>query len=219
MNSFFSFFLFFVSVATAFADVPPRSPSATRYKDLYLNSAFTDPPPEEEPEEIISDLPDWVLVGLSKYVDGVKVKLMNKKDRTRVTIPSKSATEMGFSIKEIKQDRNFIKNAVVTLQKGGMTGEVRFDPKFLTLKKASGPASASKNDPRTAGKGTPTPPAAKRDSRVPTPPTPSGGTPPASGNQVPQPTTPATQTNGRGGASPSGNRPSRRPRYPPGGRR
>ena len=97
MKPICSLSLTFLTAAIALADVPPRSPSASRYNDLYLNSAFTDPPPEEEGPVVVNDLPDWTLVGLSKYADGAKVRLMNKKDRTRVTIPSKTATEMGFA--------------------------------------------------------------------------------------------------------------------------
>lgn len=64
--------------------------------------------------------------------------MMNKKDRSRVTIPSPEATEMGFSIKSVTQDRNFIDGAVVTVRRGAIEGEVRFDPKFLVLKKIAG---------------------------------------------------------------------------------
>lgn len=211
MKSLKYFFLATIVAGTAFAD-PPRSPSPSRYKVFYEKSAFTDPPPEEIEEEIPSDLPDWVLVGLSKYVDGVKVKLMNKKDRTRVTIPSREATDMGFSIKEVKQDRNFIDEAVVTVMKGGKVGEVRFDPQYLVLKKVAGPAggnnkmtpaqiAAAKKAAAAAkaksGSGSSNPkipvPSPKTPGRQNGPPTP-GTTPGA----VPQPSanTPRTSTSG-----------------------
>jgi hypothetical protein len=170
MTSRYSLFFTALLTGAVLADVP-RSPSPSRYKDLYLQSAFTDPPPVEEPELIPNDLPDWVLVGLSKYTDGVKVKLMNKKDRSRVTIPSDEATKMGFKIKgDVKQDRNFIDGAVVTVQKGTMTGEVRFDPQFLVLKKVAAPAVAQKNDkpkdnPKSQSRKAPPTP----KTRVPTP--------------------------------------------------
>lgn len=216
MKTFLSLSLFFVSLATALADVPPRSPTASRYSDLYTNSAFTDPPPVEEGPEIINDLPDWVLIGLSKYVDGTKVRLMNKKDRTRVTIPSKEATEMGFSVKEIQQDRNFIKNAVVRVQKGGMSGEVRFDPQFLVLRKSAAPTAQKGGPPnRSPNQGN----RGKGGSRVPTPggnTNPPGAKAPPKPGAVPVPT-PAPQTQGNNNNAPGtqSTQPKRRQRYIP----
>lgn len=195
MKSLFTFFLITSLAAPAFADVP-RSPRPDRYKDLYLHSAFCDPPEKEVGPEIPNDLPDWVLVGLSKYTNGVKVKLMNKKDRSRVTIPSPEATEMGFAIEDVKQDRNFIDEAVVTVRKGAVSGEVRFDPQFLVLKAvAGGPAAAQQGRGAPTKPGTvPTPP------KPPTPgqPTPSAptasrtNTPPTPG-KVPRPSTSPNQ--------------------------
>ena len=217
MKSRYPLLLTALVTGSVFADVP-RSPSPSRYKDLYLNSAFTDDPPPPKEVEIQNDLPDWVLVGLSKYTDGVKVKLMNKKDRSRVTIPSVEATKMGFAIKEVKQDRNFIDGAVVTVQKGGMTGEVRFDPKFLVLKQAIGgqPVTAQKGGNQRGGK---TPPRPGGNSK-----TPSRKGPPTPG-QVPKPQVPtptkATPNNAANNAATSGakasgtNSSTRRKRYVP----
>lgn len=152
MKSPATFFLLAFLAGPSFADVP-RSPSPERYKDLYLNSAMTDPPVVEIGPVEKSDLPDWVLVGLSKYVGDVTVvKVMNIKDRSRVTIPSQEATELGFKIVEVKQDRNFIDDAVVTLKKGTAVGEVRFDPQFLVLKAvAGGPVAGKAGQPPTPG--------------------------------------------------------------------
>lgn len=218
MKSRYSLLLTALVTGTVFADVP-RSPSPSRYKDLYLNSAFTDDPPPPEEVEVQNDLPDWVLVGLSKYTDGVKVKLMNKKDRSRVTIPSAEATRMGFAVKEVQQDRNFIDGAVVTVQKGGMTGEVRFDPKFLVLKQAiSGkPVTAQKGGNQ---RGSNTPPRPGGNNNVPSP-----NRPPTPG-QVPKPQVPtptkaapnnATNNAATNGAKTSGKTktPARRTRFVP----
>lgn len=194
MKSLLTFCLIASLVGPAFAEVP-RSPRPDRYKDLYQRSAFCDPPEVEVGPEIPNDLPDWVLVGLSKYTNGVKVKLMNKKDRSRVTIPSPEATEMGFAIEDVKQDRNFIDEAVVTVRKGPVSGEVRFDPQFLVLKAVAGaPAAAQQGrgapaptkpgtvpTPPTPGQPKPTPPTASRTSTPPTP------------GKVPRPTTSPSQ--------------------------
>lgn len=191
---------------TIFADTP-KSPRPDRYKDLYLRSAFTDPPIVKPPDAKPDDLPDWVLVGLSKYVDGVKVKLMNKKDRTRVTIPSKEATEMGFSIKEVTQDRNFIDDAVVTIRKGNNEGEVRFDPQFLVLKKVAGAPGGAKGSSKKTSSQTKRPPIPGRTTN---PSSRSSKSPPLPGS-VPRPSTGSQKTSTNGSTS----TPSRRPRYIP----
>ncbi|MGD1978936.1 MAG: hypothetical protein PVJ98_06070 [Akkermansiaceae bacterium] len=213
MKSLLSIFLLATIGLPVFADDLPKSPRPDRYKNLYLQSAMTDPPVIEEEPEVPDDLPDWVLVGLSKYIDGVKVKIMNKKDRTRLTIPSKEATELGFTVKEIKQDRNFIDEAVVTLMKGGKLGEVRFDPKFLVLKQIAGAPVASKGKTTSKNtKGVPTPR---------TPPIPGRSTsssnrrtaPPVPGS-VPRPgstSSRSSRTSGSSTAKPT----TRRPRYIP----
>lgn len=133
-----SLLLSVITAGVVFAD-PPKTHSASRYRELYLSSPMTDPPlPPEKEEGPPSDLPDWVLVGLTKYVDKTEIEIMNKKDRSRVKIPSVEASEMGFRVKSVVQDRNYLDDSVVILQKGKDTGEVRFDPKFLVLKKVAG---------------------------------------------------------------------------------
>ena len=209
MKSFFIYLLLTVLTGSVFADLP-SSPRPGRYKDLYLKSAFTDPPEVEVGPVKENDLPDWVLVALSKYVDGVKVKLMNKKDRSRVTIPSEEATELGFSIVEVKQDRNFIDEAVVTVRKNGVVGKIEFDPQFLILKKVGGgapgakvPAPAGNNGKAPTAKRPPIP--GRTNGRTP------GGskTPPTPGS-VPRPSTSSQQKTTTQGS----NQPKRRPRYP-----
>ena len=160
---------------------PPQAFRADRYKDLYLRSAFTDPPPQIEPDVIPSDLPDWVLTGITKFVDKVEVDVMNMKDRSRVTIPSKEATELGFKIMDVKQDRNYFEHSVVMLKKGNAEGEVRFDKKFLVLKKVAGPSvskgqrptgAQSKTGITNSKKAPPTPPGARGTSTKSSPPKP-----------------------------------------------
>jgi hypothetical protein len=153
------------------------------------------------------NLPDWVLVAVSKYVGKTEIEVMNIKDRTRVRIPGPAATEMGFEIKEVKQSRNFIEETVVTLKKGNETGEVTFDPKFLVLKKAAGPSVA---------KGAPAPGKTdnKQTNRPPTPGRPpipgrapssskssTSGKSGATNSRVPLPSTSATSTKSSGSSS------------------
>lgn len=187
----------------AFAD-PPTSHRPDRYKELYLNSALTDPPEvitnDPEPE----NLPDWILVAVSKYVGKTEVEVMNIKDRTRIRIPSPEATEMGFAIKEVKQFRNFIEETVVTLKKGKETGEVRFDPKFLVLKKVAGPTT---NKPKSQTNGEKPP---EKAARPPVPGKPStssssksgkSGRPTSKGSRVPLPSTSSSSTKSSGSTS------------------
>ena len=187
----------------AFA-APPTSHRPDRYKELYLKSALTDPPEvitnDPEPE----NLPDWILVAVSKYVGKTEVEVMNIKDRTRIRIPSPEATEMGFAIKEVKQFRNFIEETVVTLKKGKETGEVRFDPKFLVLKKVAGPTT-NKPKPQTNGNKPP-----EKTARPPVPGKPStssssksskSGRPTSKGSRVPLPSTSSSYTKSSGSTS------------------
>ena len=200
------FLLMILAGGVAFA-APPTSHRPDRYKDLYLNSALTDPPEvitnDPEPE----NLPDWILVAVSKYVGKTEVEVMNIKDRTRIRIPSPEATEMGFAIKEVKQFRNFIEETVVTLKKGKETGEVRFDPKFLVLKKVAGPttnkakpassktAPSKTNRPPIPGKpsvlGRSTTSGSKSDKRG----------RPSTGSRVPLPSTSSSSTKSSGSTS------------------
>ena len=197
------FLLMILAGGVAFA-APPTSHRPDRYKDLYLNSALTDPPEvitnDPEPE----NLPDWILVAVSKYVGKTEVEVMNIKDRTRIRIPSPEATEMGFAIKEVKQFRNFIEETVVTLKKGKETGEVRFDPKFLVLKKVAGPTT-NKPKPQTNGKKPP-----EKAARPPVPGKPStssssksskSGRPTSKGSRVPLPSTSSSSTKSSGSTS------------------
>ncbi len=210
-------FLFTALTSDLLLAAPPEAFRADRYKDLYLRSAFTDPPEKIIEDEIPSDLPDWVLTGITKYVDKVEVNVMNMKDRSRVTIPSKEATELGFSILDVQQDRNYFEHSVVMLKKGEAEGEVRFDKKFLVLKKVAGP-TITKGKPPTGAQ-------SKTGSTAkggPTPPTPPGvrtngstgarGTPPKPG-AVPKPgATAPTTTSSKSAPS---NTKSKRTRYVP----
>ena len=199
------FLLTILTGGLVIADPPPkRSKNLRDYDVLYTKSAITDPPEvitnDPEPE----NLPDWILVAVSKYVGKTEVEVMNIKDRTRIRIPSPEATEMGFAIKEVKQFRNFIEETVVTLKKGKETGEVRFDPKFLVLKKVAGPTT-NKPKPQTNGKKPP-----EKAARPPVPGKPStssssksskSGRPTSKGSRVPLPSTSSSSTKSSGSTS------------------
>ncbi|MDB4480007.1 hypothetical protein N9040_06550 [Akkermansiaceae bacterium] len=201
---FTPFFLWMILAGGVAFAAPPTSPHRLdRYKDLYLNSALTDPPEvitnDPEPE----NLPDWILVAVSKYVGKTEVEVMNIKDRTRIRIPSPEATEMGFAIKEVKQFRNFIEETVVTLKKGKETGEVRFDPKFLVLKKVAGPTT-NKAKPQANSK---TPPSKTNRPPIPGKPSTSSSSKsdkrgrPSTGSRVPLPSTSSSSTKSSGSTS------------------
>ena len=197
------FLLTIFTGGVAFAAPPGRSKSLKDYEVLYTKSAITDPPEvitnDPEPE----NLPDWILVAVSKYVGKTEVEVMNIKDRTRIRIPSPEATEMGFAIKEVKQFRNFIEETVVTLKKGKETGEVRFDPKFLVLKKVAGPTT-NKAKPQANSK---TPPSKTNRPPIPGKPSTSSSSKsdkrgrPSTGSRVPLPSTSSSSTKSSGSTS------------------
>ena len=199
-----------LTAGLAFA-APPETFRADRYKDLYLNSPITDPPLRPEtPEEEPSDLPDWTLVAVGKNRSGrPEVRIMNMKDRTRITIPGPDATEAGFSIVDIVNSRNYLADSVVTLRKGGVTGEVRFDKKFLVLKKVSAPTNRANQQRSNTGGSNKN--ARNTNSRSGQPPLPGGtrttgktGTSQTTRSAVPQPTSSrATATQGSASSKPS----------------
>lgn len=167
---------------------PPENYPPSRYIDLYRNSPFTDPPPPDIPPEGPNDLADWTLAGVRKTVDTVVVTVLNTKSRERITIPSVEATELGFAIQEVNQQRNFL-NSTVKLTKGSQKGEVGFDPKFLILRAvAAPPPQAAPQPAANPGNGK------KNDKAPPTP----GNTPPIPGSNpataVPTSTTVTTPT-------------------------
>lgn len=136
------FFIIGIGVATA---LPPENYPPSRYVEMVRNSAFTDPPDPPPKGEVVNDLEDWTLAGVSPFADGVRVRLINKKDRDqRVTIPSAESTELGFVIRKVEQDRNFLKTKVL-LGKGSQEGWVEFDPQFMTLRRAAAPPRANNN--------------------------------------------------------------------------
>jgi len=220
---------------------PPKTHSASRYRDLYLDSPITDDPLPDVVESPPSDLPDWVLVGLTKFVNKTEVEIMNKKDRSRVIIPSKEASELGFEIKSVVQDRNYLDNSVVTLKKGKDTGEVRFDPKFLVLKKVAGTPARGANSSRNTSTPNGRTNTGRTNTRTNTPPVPGArtgntstnrtnsrgstttnrGTTSGSANRaniprpsnVPQPSTPASSTNSTNSSNSSSSSQGGRTRY------
>ena len=189
MKNLLSILIFAMGCSLALA-APPENYPASRYIDLYRNSPFTDAPPVEVVDDVPNDLVDWTMVGLRKSVDSVVVTLLNTKNRNeRIKIPSKEASEMGFAIREVKYERNFL-NSEVILQKGIHTGKVTFDPKFLVLKAVAAPAGqkvapASNLTPNTRGNTPPVPGGA--------PPVP-GGAPPVPGGAPPVPGSTPTPT-------------------------
>lgn len=195
---------------------PPENYPPSRYADLYRASPFTDPPPPDEviPEE--KDLQDWTLTGVRKFVNSAVITVLNTKNQAeRVTIPSKEAADLGFSIVEVKQDRNFLKSEV-KLRKGKEEGWVSFDPKFLVARAVPTPAAA----------GNPAAPAQAPNGRPGTPPVPGattnppGAVPTVPGQANPQPNgsvpTPPATSGARPGRTTTNSRPSTgRTRYVP----
>jgi hypothetical protein len=203
---------------------PPETFRPDRYKDLYLKSAITDPPPPPETVDVPSDLPDWTLVAVGKTREGApEVRIMNMKDRSRITIPSKAASEAGFAIVNIENSRNYLKDSVVTLKKGKIEGDVTFDTKFLVLKTVAAPTAANNNRPNGNDKtpdrnqkgGVPLPPGTRTTASANGAPTTPGAIP----TPTPTPSPPAgastnrTSTNSK--TRSSGSSKTKRTRYVP----
>jgi len=148
--------LFLGLTAELFAVKPPATYNHSRYYHLWQNSIVTDKPkvgPGDEP--IPNDLDDWVLIGTRKYHNSQSVTILNTKDQTqRITVPSAEASALGFAIIEVKQNPYNYMKTEVQLKKGKHTGVLKYDRKFLTLKKSAAPARKA---PTKNGKRPPVP--------------------------------------------------------------
>ncbi|MGJ8695151.1 MAG: hypothetical protein ACSHYF_02455 [Verrucomicrobiaceae bacterium] len=148
-----------LSLALPLAAVePPQTHLASRYNHLWQNSPLTDPPLPVDPINEPNDLEDWVLVGLEKYTDGQFVTLVNKKNTSeRIRIPGRKSE--GFAVLEVKQSEGSFLDTEVHIQKGPHRGWVKFDTKYLVLRKAPPPqAQTKKTTQKTTTKtATPTP--------------------------------------------------------------
>ena len=117
------------------AELVPEISSISRYRELVDNSPFTDPAVPVLPP-IVKELPNWSLIGVSKYRDEQFVTVVNLKDRSqRIEIPGADANELGFRLLEVEVARNFL-NTRVKVEKGRETGWLEYNPKLLTIKKA-----------------------------------------------------------------------------------
>ncbi len=145
-------------VMKAAAVEPPKSFNSNRYYHLFRESIVTNKPDPIVVEEEKSDLEDWVLVGSRNSVNGQLVTIVNSKDQSqRINIPSKEATELGFAILEVKHNSGNFMRTEAHLQKGGFRGWVKYDQKFLTLKrptaKKANPPRGQKQRPRVTNAG------------------------------------------------------------------
>ncbi len=142
-----SFLTFCLVASTLSAVEPPKNYNNSRYYHLFQRSIVTDKPEPIVEEEVKNDLEDWVLVGSRKSPTSQAVTIVNTKDQSqRIAIPSKEATDLGFAILELKQDPGNFTRTEAHLRKGSFKGWVKYDQKFLTVKKAK-PRQANNRKP------------------------------------------------------------------------
>ncbi|MEJ6646628.1 MAG: hypothetical protein QNL24_04815 [Akkermansiaceae bacterium] len=139
---------------------PPQTHIVSRYNHLGQTTPISDPPPPPEEGGVKNDIDDWVLVGLEEYVGGKVVTLVNKKNtKERVRVPSNEELAKDFAVLEVKKSDGSYLESEVHIQKGPHRGWVKFDSKYLVLRKAPVVNSNKKktNTPaqKTAGKGAP----------------------------------------------------------------
>jgi hypothetical protein len=153
-------FISLILILQVSAVEPPKTYIVSRYNHLWQNSPISDPPPPPEGDDVKNDLDDWVLVGLEEYVDGKVVTLVNKKNtKERVRVPSKEELAKDFAIIEVKKSGGSYLENEVHIQKGPHRGWVKFDSKYLVLRKApvvtSSKKKSSTSTQKTPGKGVP----------------------------------------------------------------
>lgn len=123
----------------------PRKPLPSKYRNLWQNSPFTTKP--QGPTVVdYNVLQDYVLLGVSPIEEGYRVTMLNRKrpNDGRVVVESNRHSD-GFKIVEVMHSQGEPLKTKVKLAKGGKSGTVGFEDKFLALK--APPATAKPQQP------------------------------------------------------------------------
>ncbi|MGC6425897.1 MAG: hypothetical protein ACON5H_02750 [Akkermansiaceae bacterium] len=151
------YFLFLIALLVGLlpAVEPPKTHPSTRYYPLHNNSAITDKPVIEAPDEGPNDLENWVLVGLKEYVTGKVATIVNKKDpKVRLQVPGHTDEEKEFTLLEVKKGVSSYLETTVLLRKGPHQGTVGFDPKYLVIRRAAPAKTTSPKKPTSTTRNT-----------------------------------------------------------------
>ena len=171
-----------VSCGFAGADAP-RKQSINKYQQLWKKSLVTVPPPPpiEEPEEVISELDDYVLGAWTKTSQGYLVSLINIKEPSkRKTIAPGMPNSEGFQVLEVKRDPLDYTASQVLIKLGVNQKWIGYEEKYLVLQQPR-QAKQPTNKPKTTNTRQPQQPSSNqrkpstqqrkpRVSRVPVPP-------------------------------------------------
>jgi hypothetical protein len=143
----------------AFGDDVPRKQPVGRYATLWTNSPICEPPPPPPPVEVISELDDFTLAGVSPVNGGYSVILINKKERDkRVHLLPGMANSEGFTVKSVRQDPVSSKNTTVEVATAnGKAGWVGYEEKYLALKPGAAAANPAAKPAATPGGRPPNP--------------------------------------------------------------
>jgi hypothetical protein len=123
----------------AFSAEPSKIQSGS-YADLWNKSPFTVPPAVvDEVKEEENPLEDYTLAGVCQMKGGWFVVLINKKNRDepRVRIKPDSPNDEGFQIVSVKNGKDRLETKVEIKTRGGKTGWVEYDEKFIAVKQAA----------------------------------------------------------------------------------
>jgi len=130
----------------------PRKQPLLKYQSLWTNSPFT-AKPEQVAGPVYNPLQDYVLLGVSPIQEGYRVTILNrKKPNDEPVVVESHRPADGIEIKEVKRKEGDPFATTVRLERGGATGEVGFEDKFLTLNKvaAAPPPKTNPGNPQAA---------------------------------------------------------------------
>jgi hypothetical protein len=139
-----------LGLLTSLGATTPKKHPNDRYESLWSKSPFTVPAEPDPGDEPPGELDDYLLSGVSKLPAGYFVVLMNKKKRDeRISIIPGETNPRGFKVVSVMQDPSDYKATQVMISvRGQETGMVRYDEKFLPLKR---PGLAKKPAPPKPG--------------------------------------------------------------------
>jgi hypothetical protein len=111
------------------ADTPQKTPL---YSTLWTNSPFTSKPPEDGPISQPNPLDNFILIGVAPVPGGHRITMTDKKDlKKRIVL--EPGTESKFKVVKVNRNPGVPLSTTVTLFDGNIEGDIRFEPKLVTL--------------------------------------------------------------------------------------
>lgn len=123
----------FIFCSATHADTPQKTPL---YSTLWTNSPFTSKPPEDGPVSQPSPLDNFILIGVAPVPGGHRITMADKKDLNK-RIVLEPGIESKFKVIKVNRNPGVPLGTTVSIFDGNIQGDVRFEPKLVTLNSPS----------------------------------------------------------------------------------